>query len=519
MGDLLGRVRRTVERYRMLAPGETVVAAVSGGPDSVALAHLLLRLSEEYSLSLHVAHLNHRFRGAEAEAEARFVAELAERWGLPVTVGEEDVPAHLARCGGSAEAVARRFRYAFLERVADSVGAVRIALGHQADDQAETVLMNLLRGAGPRGLGGMPPVRGGRYIRPLLQVSRREIMAYLAEQGLPYRLDPSNASRRFFRNRIRHDLLPYLEREFAPGLRAILSRTADLLQAEDEYLEGVAATARGALLTPTRAGRSGREMSTGYTGSCRALAELPLALLRRMIRQLWRELAGLPGDAEEAEGLEEAAARPDGPRLGYERVEAVVELIREGRTGARLQLPGGVTVRRVYDRLFWETARQGGAEPAGSPGARGRAEPEGLPAPVELRVPGETFISQKGLVLSAEIRAVSGAGGASRLVAEAKAAGPWRAVLDADRLSLPLMVRSRRPGDRFWPLGAPGERKLKDYLIERKIPPEERKGLLLVADEGGRRPVWLIGERPAEPLRVTGETKRILVLQASFREL
>lgn len=488
MGDLLGRVRRMVERHRLLAPGETVVAAVSGGPDSVALIHLLLRLREEYGLSLHVAHLNHRFR-PEAAEEARFVAGLAESWGLPAVVEEVDVPGYLAQHGGSAEDVARRFRYAFLDRVAEAVGAARIALGHQADDQAETVLMNLLRGAGPRGLGGMPPVRG-RYIRPLLEVSREEILAYLAEQGLPYRLDPSNASRRFFRNRLRHDLLPYLEREYAPGLRVLLSRTASLLQAEDEYLEGVAAAARQALVTPDPAG--GPDSS-----SCRSLAELPVAVLRRVIRQVWRE----------------RAASPDELCLGYERVEALVELVREGRTGVRLQLPGGVTVRRVYDRLLWEAAGRGGAKRA-APGSL-----EGSPALVELRVPGETFIPERGLIIRAERRMAAEAGGALALVEQAKAAGPFQAVLDADRLGCPLVARRRRPGDRFWPLGAPGEKKLKDYLIERKIPPEERESLWLVADGGGKRPVWLIGERPAEPCRVTGETQRVLVLQASFREL
>ncbi|MDI6870874.1 MAG: tRNA lysidine(34) synthetase TilS [Bacillota bacterium] len=491
VADLLGQVRRTIERHRMLASGDRVVVAVSGGPDSVALAHLLWRLAGEYSLSLHVAHLNHQFRGEESEAEARLVAELAAGWGLPCTVEAVDVPAYLALHGGSAEAVARRLRYAFLERVARAADASRIALGHQADDLAETVLMNLLRGAGPRGLSGIPPVRAGRYIRPLLETGRGEILAYLEAEGLPYRLDSSNASPVFFRNRVRHQLLPYLEREFAPNLRAILARTADILRAEDEYLEGVAAHLRTALMTARR-GKGSATVLDGFTYDCADLAGLPPALLRRLVRQVWAELAGEAAEAEED--------FPGEGRLSYERVEAVVALVREGRTGARLELPGGVTVRRRYTQLLWERCPPGQAEPVPVP-------------PVELKVPGETLIPATGLILEVEERAVTDAAEAARLVEEVKAAGPFSAALDADRLEPPLVARRRRPGDRFRPLGAPGEKKLKDYLIDAKIPAEERKNLVLVADRQGRRPVWLVGDRPAEAVKVTGATRRVLLLR------
>lgn len=493
----------------MLAAGDTVVVAVSGGPDSVALAHLLQRLAGEYALSLHVAHLNHQFRGTESEEEARFVRELAANWGLPCTVEAVDVPAYLARHRGSAEAVARHLRYTFLEQVAKEVGAARIALGHQADDQAETVLMNLLRGAGSRGLAGIPPVRGGRYIRPLSEVRRDEILAYLKAEGLPYRLDSSNASPRYFRNRVRHELLPYLEREFAPGLRETLVRTADLLRAEDEYLEAVAAYLQAALQTARRGGRT--MVIDGYTYDCAALTTVPLALLRRLIRRIWADLAEESGAAEAAGG-----GLPERHTLTYERVEAVVALARNGRTGARVELPGGVTVRRRYGQLVWEAAPRRG-QPAGQEPA---SDPSRAVEPAaELAVPGETFIPSTGFFFSAEEKTVAGADEATRLVAEARAAGPLRAVLDADRIEPPLVVRRRRPGDRFWPLGAAGEKKLKEYLIDAKVPAEERKDLLLVADRRGKRPVWLVGDRPAEVVRVTPETRRVLLLQAFRRQL
>lgn len=495
MADLLGRVRETIERHRMLEPGGGVVVAVSGGPDSVALAHLLLNLAGEYRLALHVAHLNHRLRGAEAEEEAGFVAQLAASWGLPCTVEAADVPGYVARRGGSVEDAARRLRYAFLARVAAATGASRVALGHQADDVAETVLMNLLRGAGVRGLSGIPPVRG-RYVRPLIDLTRAEILEYLGGQGLPYRLDLSNASPRFFRNRIRHELLPYLERDFAPKARVFLSRAAALLRAEDEYLEEVAARWRMEL----ERAASGRPAGPGGRArpaerpvfDCAELAALPEAILRRIIRQVWSDLV----DEEEA-----------GERqLGFERVEAVADLARRGRTGARLELPGGVRVRRRYGELVW--SRQGSrahraGEPAGPPGG-----------PVELQVPGETLVLKGTLRIRAGERQLRDAAEAERLLLEVRAAGRFTAALDAERLEPPLVVRRRRPGDRFWPLGAPGEKRLKDHLIDLKRPPEERDGLFLLADRGGQRPVWLIGDRPAEPVRLSPATRRALVLEA-----
>lgn len=484
MRELLAEVRRASAEHRMFLPGQTVVVAVSGGPDSVALAHLLLRLAPELSLRLHAAHLDHCLRGEESAADARFVGELMASWRIPLTAGAVDVPAHLARAGGSAEEVARRLRYEFLDRVAAEVGAERIALGHQADDLVETILMNLLQGAGPRGLAGIPPVRGERYVRPLLSLTRAEIIAYLAAQEVPYRLDPSNAAPDFFRNRIRNELIPYLERVYAPNLRALLVRTGNLLREEDEYLEGLAGTLRQDLATPAEQG--------GWVIPAAALSAAPSALARRVVRQLWTDLAEPEGEA----------ARPS--RLSYERVEAVLALAREGRTGKRLELPGGVRVRQRYTELVWQ--RKGKVGEAG-----------GFP-PTELIVPGETFVQGRGLTITAEERS-SGPGESARLLAEAAASGGLMAVFDLDRLDPPLELRGRRPGDRFRPLGAPGRKKLKDHLIDRKVPREERDRLILLADRGGERPVWVVGDRPANEVRVTPGTNRLLVLRAGWREL
>lgn len=472
MADLMARVRGMIERHSMVAPGETVVVAVSGGPDSVALAYLLRRLSSEWNLRLHLAHLNHRFRPGEAEAEAAFVGRLAERWGLPCTVETVDVPAVLREEGGSPEEVARRLRYDFLDRVAEANGAERIALGHQADDQAETVVMSLLRGAGAHGLAGIRPVREGRYIRPLLEVRRSEILAYLEEQGLTYCLDPSNALPVYFRNRVRLELMPVLAR-FASNLPAVLGRTAAVLQAEDEYLEATAsAWLAGRLAVP--AGE---------------LAALPVAVARRAVRQAWQRLAGRGSPGE----------------LSYERVEAVLDLARRGRTGARVQLSGGVVAHRSYERLIF---------------AEGQVQVVALrPPAVELKVPGETFFPTAGLCLRAELEFPEAPVDPKAVAEAGRKAGPLAAVVDVDRVEPPLSVRVRRPGDRFWPLGAPGETKLKDFLIAAKVPVEERNRLPLIVDRGGERVVWVVGQRPAQVVAVTTATQRLLRLTASPTEL
>ena len=271
MADVLRQVRRTIESHALLARSDAVVVGVSGGPDSLCLLHLLLRLREEYDLRLHVAHLHHGARGADADADAEFVAALAAEWGLPVTVERRDVPALACEHRLAFEEAARRVRYAFLARVAGEIGARRIAVAHNADDQAETVLMHFLRGAGPAGLRGMLPAtpiidyrmleplmvqeaRGKRQengeraqqscilhpascviIRPLLEVERVDIESYCTEQGLKPRFDRSNLDTTYFRNRLRHELLPLLE-TYNPNVRARLCHTAAVIAADYDLL-------------------------------------------------------------------------------------------------------------------------------------------------------------------------------------------------------------------------------------------------------------------------------------------
>lgn len=306
---LLDTVRDCTRRYALLSPSDTVLAAVSGGADSVALLLALLALRGELGITVVAAHFDHGLRGAASTADRTFVEALARRFDVPCLAESGAVPA------GNVEAEARRVRYAFLERAADALGATKIATGHTRDDQAETVLLRLVRGAGPRGLGGIRP-RRGRIVRPLLRCDRIQVRGFLVEHGLEWRRDASNFDTAFERTRIRHGFLPALARELNPRLAATLANLADLMREEDRVLDGLAA--------------AGARQSVLAIPMLEAL-ERPLA--RRAVRIWWRR-------------------HGSGRRLGRGHVEAIVGLALRRTGGGEIAVPGGTVVRDRRELRF-----------------------------------------------------------------------------------------------------------------------------------------------------------------------
>lgn len=461
--DLLHRVCANLTRHRMVQRGGKVVVAVSGGPDSVALLHLLYLLRDELELSLHVAHLNHMFRGAESEADALFVSELARRYGLPATVASTDVPARRAQNRLSAQVAAREARYLFLDETARLVEASRVALAHHADDQAETILLHFLRGTGITGLKGILPVREGFYIRPLLNVRRFEIERYCERTGLTFRRDASNEKPVYTRNRIRMDLLPLLEKEYNPGFVPALLRLGEICREEDGYLDEKAEEAfQTALL----------ERADGRVALClEDLRGTPAAVRRRVLRRAWSALTG---------GLTD---------LAYERAEAVMDLIEGGKTGAQVGLPGKAAVVRTYDTLEF---------------CYSRMKPEVPDYIYPVNVPGATFIPELSRTLHTTL--------AERgLAHEPGALPPGEALLDAEKLPPKMFVRRRREGDSFHPFGQASAVKLKDFLIKQKVPREERDRIPLVGTPG--EIIWVGGIRTGEKWKVEPTTKRVLHLR------
>jgi len=458
--SLTRKVQRTIERYRMLLPGEKVVVAVSGGIDSSVLLHLLYGLSQEHGYCLHVAHLNHVLRAEESQRDAEFVRDLARGLSLEATLRSIAVRDLIQQGSGSLQEHARRARYAFLEEVAEEVGASKIALGHTKDDQAETVLLNLLRGAGMPGLRGIPPVREGRFVRPLIEVTRKEIEEYARFHQIASVTDSSNLKSSYLRNRMRLQLLPLLRELYNPQVADTLAAIASILAAEEELLESMASSHLASALLEQGEGRVALSVS--------ALLQEPIALQRRILIEAIR------------------LASSTYLHLSHRHIFTLQDLLR-AQNGSQLTLPGGMVATKDYDRL---TITKGKESP---------------PPAWEYLVTIDGFIPvpEAGVTLKAKIRRCQEVNFGQST--------PLLAFLDMEKIAAPLTVRNRRPGDRFHPLGSAGEKKLKKLFIDAKVSRSQRDKIPLLVCQG--EIVWVIGLRINERYRVRDDTQTVLVVE------
>jgi tRNA(Ile)-lysidine synthase len=468
--DLSAALRSADAAPELFSAGETVVVGVSGGPDSVALLRALLDYAPERGLSLHAAHVDHQLR-PDSAADADFVRQLAAAWAVPMHVESISVPSPGV---GGPEAAARALRYGALAGVAERLGARTIAVAHTANDQAETVLMNLIRGTGLAGLRGMrsvAPLLGGnegrtdlRLVRPFLAVDRAAVLAYLSARGIAARDDASNRDPRFLRNRLRHAVLPGLA-ALNPRVRTALVHLADSAAEDEELLDEIAARAWSTLVD--------RQPDCVIIDTV-ALQRSPRAVQQRVLRRAARELLG------------------DGRTFGWTAVLAIRTLLDAGPKG-RSSLPGGLEA--VLDDGLLRLSRQ--------PPGRSRVPADRMPVALPLTVPGTTLLPG-GWRISTELRA--------RQPDEPVNRDPWVCRLDADALAAPLGVRGRQPGDRLVPLGMGGRhRRLQDLFVDAQVAREERDcwPLLVAEDEI----LWVVGLRLAEAARLRPTTRRVLELQ------
>ena len=452
---MLRKLKRAIDRYRLLASGDHVLVAVSGGADSMALLHALHSEAPSLGITLTVAHLDHRIRGRTGEEDAAFVTRFARKRGLDVITGRADVPRAAARKGMSLEMAARDARYRFLVRTARRVNATVIATAHHADDQAETVLLKLARGAGARGLAGIPrktSVHGYPLVRPLLDVTRHEIIAYLRSRKQAWREDETNGDDTFLRNRVRHQVLPFLETFLNPSIRQALRRTADVLGEEDGVLERAADEALSACLL----NRRGRGVDIAR------LQVRPLALRRRILRS-WLVRSGVPAGT-----------------ITFDLLERIDETARGGSGRRQTPLPGGGRVVIEQGRLAVQR--------------RTAAKDVGRSAPFRqaLDIPGETLLPDPGLRIGATVHPGlhrPKPGGAGRYPARASIS---RAAVGRKR----VYVRSWRPGDRMRPLGLAGTKKLQDIFMDEKVLVYCRARIPVF--ECGGEIVWIPGYRVAQ---------------------
>jgi tRNA(Ile)-lysidine synthetase-like protein len=482
VNSLLPDLRNFITAHHMIARGALVVVAVSGGPDSLCLLHALAQLRGDLGCALHVAHLDHMIRGAQSAGEALFVADLARAWGLPYTVEAADVPALARAQRANLHAAARAARYSFLARVAQSSAAQAVAVAHHAGDQAETVLLHLLRGAGPEGLSGMravtpwenwglgtggwkkeehppnpqSPIPNLQLIRPLLSTTRDAIERYCAEHGLQPQRDPSNFDLGATRNRIRHDLLPRLI-EYNPHIIAALGRTAQIC-AEEHAFVLAALDQAWPQLAHERAG------AVDVDGP--AWRSLPVALQRAAIRRAHAQV--LAGDAT----------------LGLEHVEHARELIERG-VGGRMLLPGDVALVVGYAGA-WTI----GAAPA--PGG-----PQLIGAAVDLPQQGRVLIGDGWVI---EVSAVA--------PPAPRPTDAWEIYLDGAASTASLVARRRRPGDRLRPAGGRGSRRLQDLFVDARVPQALRDAWPIIATPAAI--VWVPGLRAAADLLATPQSQAII---------
>jgi len=478
--NILKKVKETISKYSMLSEGDRVLIGLSGGPDSVCLAAILDKLKADFNITLHAVYIDHGLRPDEMADEKAFCRDFCEGLGIDFLCETADVKGHARDKGLCTQEAARELRYGLLEKIACKLNATRIALGHHADDRVETFLINLFRGAGRKGLSGIPPVRklesrvksqgSGAFknitvIRPLIEVERNEIEDFLmqkkgdsqiapANSKLPYVVDSSNLKKDYFRNWIRLTFLSEMKKR-NPSLVQGLCRTMDILREEDEYIDIIVTKTLMRLIS-----RKGGDTIELFLSP---LETLEKAILRRVLRRALSETEGLRG-------------------MDFIHVETVIELIKRGKPGDRVYLPKGIRAIRDYSLLKISSA---------------------LPVKIntyELMPPSEIVIKESGDVIKAEFDEGGGTRDEKQSV-----------VVDADLVKFPLIIRARADGDFFYPSGFGRKKKLQDFFVDEKVPRDERDKVPVVVS--GNDIVWIAGHRADERFRTREETKRFLVMK------
>lgn len=455
---LIDRVDRYIQNHHLILPGETVIVGFSGGPDSLCLSHLLWRLSPRYGWRLVLAHFDHQLRGSDSRADAEFCRGWASTVGIPFFLAEMDINREATDKGESTELAARRCRYAFYRQVQQDTGAVKVALGHHRDDQAETVLMRLIRGTGIDGLGGMRPLREDGVIRPLLGESREAVLDYCDAEGLVPRVDHTNSEALYTRNALRLEVLPLLATRYNPRIAEALCRTAALAAEDSDCLN---ALAEKHLLDLGSRSPSGLELPL------RRLRTLPVALVKRVLRQGVRSVSGT------VENLES------------EHLDQLLKLLAGAHTGKHMVFCG--------------------TRFAVSYGTLVISPDKAVPGEEELIIPVEagSYHFLDGMI-TLRLRT-------RQQWDQQLDCGPNCILVDGDTIQGSLRVRRRQDGDRLIPLGMNRFKKVKDVLMDSKVPRDQRSGIPVFCDD--EKILWVAGIRMDERVRVRDGTKILVEIQ------
>ena len=450
---LIKKAEQTILKHSLLNQGDTVLVGLSGGPDSVSLLLVLHAIREKYGLSIHAVYINHNLRPDEIPSEIVFCERLCEGLGAGFVLKTIEPGLYAKEHGMNLQEAARELRYRVFEEAGLEVRADKVALAHNADDQAETMLMRIVRGSGPAGLAGIP-VRRGNIIRPLIEAGREDIERFLEDRNVAALTDSSNLRQDYFRNMIRLRLMPVLK-QANPNLLNSISQTMEILRDEERYFE--------ILVTKTLMKLISRKTDRRIELFLSPMEGMDTVILRRVLRRAVNETEGLRA-------------------ISFAHIEGIISLIKDGENGDRIVLPRNIRAIKEYALLVMTS------------------EAPFRMAEYLLPVPGEAVIVGTGLVLTAALEENSAGFGD----------GKMSVLLDAEKMRTPLTVRPRKPGDYFYPLGFGKKKKLQDFFVDLKVPRDERDSVPIVCS--GDDLVWVAGCRADERFRVTEKTKKFVRL-------
>jgi tRNA(Ile)-lysidine synthase len=447
----------------LIVSGDKVLVGVSGGADSITLLHVLHKFSKIQNYSLIVAHINHLARGKNSDADAGFVESVAEKLKLPFYLKKIDVGIERLKLKTSFQDAARIIRYQFFEETLQSVGGNRIALGHTADDQVETILINIVRGTGLKGLAGIPQVRDC-IIRPLLEIYRKDLEIYLKENDISFREDSSNLDKKYLRNRIRNELIPHLE-TYNPGIKKCLQEMAGIAREDDSLLSQ---TTRDIFEQ-----KLGKDNEQNIVWDIEDFQSYPIALRQRLAREIFCHITG------------------DMQAITAHHVQQIINLFSSPKAGKVLNIPRGVTVTCSYESVLFSKLTDG------------ICDNETLAT--QIAIPGSTELL-KGPIRRVQTQIIAGKSELSSLESGRQA------FFDLDKTGLVIQARFFRAGDRFFPLGMIGSKKLKSFFIDQKVPQSMRSYIPILTNADDDI-IWVYGQRISHPYRVTDKTEKVLFIE------
>lgn len=447
-----------IQKYNMLQNGNGVVVGVSGGPDSLTLLHIFLRIKDEYNFKIYAAHVNHNLRGEESEGDQKFIEEICAGWGIPLFIENSNIKQIAKEKRISLEEAGRQVRYDFFEKVRVKTDADKVAVAQNKNDNVETILMRIVRGTGVEGLSGIKPVRDN-VIRPLIEIGRDEIENYCVENNLQPRIDSSNLKKIYTRNKIRLELIPYIKNEFNPKIIDTINRMGSLVSADNNFILQCAKDALNEVII--------KHTKEYIKLSREKLIKLHESVISRIIRMIIEEFCGNITDIE------------------YVNIDNAIEFLHNAKTGSSIDLPKGLKFKRNYNELIIIKEDKNNA---------------GLNFSYDIKIPGITKIDEINADIITKVSTAN----------EDIKTGKFVQIFDNDKIKGDLKVRSRENGDIINPSGMSGTKKLKDYYIDEKFPRELRDSIPLVVL--GKEVLWIIGYRASEKYKPDENTKNFLII-------